>query len=524
MFSAGGRGLSDAKPVSYELPPAIASQDPVDRSKIVPLAALDWMPSGEVLRGFIMAPEPVTAIMGPWGSGKTTGGFIKGLLCSCVVPRSPVDGVRYARGVVVRDTYRNLEMNVIPSWQERFPPNLGSFKGGGGGEPAKAVIDFELAPGEILHLEVIFAALGDHNVKTFCDGFQANWCFLNAIDALPPEIISFMWPRLGRWPSPQHRPADWKLHVHRWRKLFGDMNAPDMDNWTYGDEENGRKGFVENKPDNWRLFTQPGGLEKNAENIENLPPGYYEDLVAQNEEWWNNRFVHNRFGYSRAGTPVYPRWNDSVHVAKADIPFDPKRKLLLGVDGGRDACAAAGQRRYSGGLDLIDEFIPKQRMGAKQFGKWLSQQLAEKYPDADVLAYLDPATYNPNDLDDDALWADIFAQASGITCKPAPTNALTARLEAVNDLLQLFDGDRPGFQLSPRCKRIRRGFNSEYRFGEEKRHGDVVDTDVPVKNKASHIHDANQYLCLGSSDFRELKARESRRGPPVEETSWNPHG
>jgi len=518
--------LSDARaPESYELPPAIAAADPVDLSKLQKLTALDWMPSGASLRGFIMAPDPVTAIMGPWGSGKTTGGFIKGLLCSCVVPRSPIDGVRYARGVVVRDTYRNLEMNVIPSWQERFPPNLGSFKGGGGGEPAKAVIDFELTPGEILHLEVIFAAVGDHNVKTFCDGFQATWAFLNAVDSLPPEMISFMWPRLGRWPPPQHRPADWKDHVRRWRKLFGDMNAPDIDNWTYGDEENNKKGFVECVPKGWRLFTQPGGMDPMAENIDNLPPDYYEDLISQNEEWWNNRFVHNKFGFSRAGTPVYPKYNDRAHVAPNDIEFDRKRKLHLGIDAGRDACAVPAQRSFTRRLDVLDEFIPKERMGAKAFGKALSQWCAERFPDADIQGWADPAAANPNDMgDDDATWIDIVAHASGINIKAAPTNAITARLEAVNDCLQSFDGDKPGFQLSPRCKRLRRGFNSEYRFGEMKKHGDKIDAEVPVKNKASHPHDALQYVALGSSDYRELRGRESRKGPTIVETEWNPHG
>jgi hypothetical protein len=78
--------------------------------------------------------------------------------------------------------------------------------------------------------------------------------------------------------------------------------------------------------------------------------------------------------------------------------------------------------------------------------------------------------------------------------------------------------------LSKRCKRVRRGFNSEYKFGHIKVHGDDVETEVPVKNKASHPHDALQYLALGSSDYRELRGRESRVGPRVEETVWDPHG
>lgn len=517
--------MTDAQS-TYALPPAIGELDPVDKSKLQQLGnALAWLPTGKVLREFVFAPEPTTVIMGPYGSGKTTGGFIKGLMCSCVVPRSPIDGVRYARGIVVRDTYRNLEMNTIPSWHERFPPGLGSFKGGGGGEPAKAIIDFEISPGEILHLEVIFAAIGDHNVKQFCDGFQATWCFANGIDSLPPDFIPFMRPRLGRWPPPQHRPPDWKDHVYRWRKLFGDCNAPDIDNHIYGDAENNKKGFVENVPAGWRLFTQPGGMDPDAENLANLEKGYYENLIGDNEEWWVNRFVHNKWGFSRAGTPVYPKWNDKVHVAREDIKFDRTRKLILGIDAGRTACAIALQRSITGRVDVLDEFIPKVKMAAKEFGHALSQWCADNFPDADIKAYADPAAANPSDTaDDDQTWIDICSAAAEIKIKPAPTNAITARLEAVNDALTLFDGEKPGFQLSPRCKRLRRGFNSEYRFGHVKKHGDQVETEVPVKNKASHPHDALQYGALGSSDYRELRGRQSNRGQTVEEVSWDPHG
>jgi len=511
---------------SQILPPSIAALDAVDKTRLQPLAALDWLPTGPSLRAFIMAPEPVSCIMGPLGSGKTTGGFIKGLLCSCVVPRSPIDGVRYARGLVVRDTYRNLEMNVIPSWQERFPPSLGSFRGGGGGEPAKAVIDFEIAEGEILHLEVIFAALGDHNVKTFCDGFQATWCFLNAIDALPREILTFMRPRLGRWPPPQHRPPDWKAHVHRWRKLFGDMNAPDLDNWTYGDEEKKRAGFVEHVPKGWRLFVQPGGLEADAENLDNLPADYYDNMMSDAEVWWINRFVHNKFGFSRSGQPVYPEWNDRLHVAPAPLVFDKHRTLHIGLDAGRDPRAVALQRTMMGRVRVLRELVPEERMGAKRFGKVLSEWLSENFPEAvDIQGHCDPAAADPTqDSEDDAVWMDTVKEVAQIPIKPAPTNALGPRLEAVRQrLTEMFEGV-PAFQLDPRCKVLRRGFNSGYRFPKVKSHGDEHAGSDPVKNDYSHPHDALQYDMLGSGDWRELRGRQNNKGKTIVETTWDPHG
>lgn len=522
---AGGRGLSaPADTKAYELPPAIGALDPVDTKNVRPLRTADWLPGGAVMREFIMAPEPVTCIMGPYGSGKTTGAFVKGLLCSCVVPKSPIDGVRYARGLVIRDTYRNLEMNTIPSWHERFPTTLGSWRGGSGGEPAKAVIDFELSPGEILHMEVIFAAIGDHNVKTFCDGFQATWCFANAVDALPREFLSFMRPRLGRWPPPQHRPADWQKYVRYWRKLFGDMNAPDLDNWTYGDAENKKPGFVEHVPPGWRLFTQPGGTEPAAENRENLPTDYYETLLAENETWWVNRFVHNKFGYSRSGQPVYPEWNDRLHVAPRPIPFNKNYRLYLGLDAGRDPRAIAVQKTPMGRRNILRELIPESRMGAKRFGQLLSEWLADNFPDADVHAFADPAAFYPTqDSDEDSVWVDTVAEVAEIKIKPAASNSLGPRLEAVRQPLSEMIESEPAVQLDPSCRVLRRGFNSGYRFAKVKVHGDEHTGSDPVKNLYSHPHDALQYVMLGMSDWRALQGRETKRGRTTEEVGWNAH-
>lgn len=496
-------------------------------TNIVPVEqVLQWMPSGPVLGEFIRSPYPVTGIMGPYGSGKTIGSFVKGLLCSTAVPRSPVDGVRYARGAVVRDTYRNLQFNTIPSWEERFPRDLGSWKGGTGGEPGQATLDLKLDDGSILHLEILFVAVGDHNVKSFCDGLQVNWCFGNGGDALPPDFIPYMGTRLGRWPPPQHRPVDWKLHGWKWRKLWVDFNAPEIDNHLHGDIDKKQPGFVENVPKGWKLYVQPGGMDPNAENLANLLPDYYTSMVENNAPWFVNRFVHNKWGFSRAGEAVYPEYDDTRHPRKK-MKFNPKRTLYIAMDGGRDACAVAGQRRPSGGLDLLKEFVPVDRMGAKEFGKALGIWLGREFPDAEEIEFFaDPAVVNPNDIDEQT-WCEIVAAELGQRVAPAPSNDLEPRLESVRQPLTETDNvGEPMLRLDPdECPTIRRGFNSGYRYGTQKTHGDEVSTVVPIKNKFSHPLNAVEYLALSTGDysFRVGRARR-RKGPKLESMSMDPFG
>lgn len=471
------------------------------------LQALSWFPSGPVARAFVLDPAPVSLLCGPWGSGKTTALFVKALLCSCAVPPSPVDGVRYARGAVVRDTYRNLETNTIPSWHERFPKEMGKWKGGSGGEPAAHVLDFSLEDDTPLHLEVLFVAIGDHNVKQFCDGLQVNWCAMNGMDELPDELIGYMRPRTGRWPPPQHRPADWKKYVRFWRKIMADMNAPELDNHTVRD-------FVTTPLPNHKIFIQPSGLTPEAENMDNLPDGYYQDLAAGKEDWWVARFIENKFGYSRSGKPVYTQFNPAVHVSKKTLVYDPKRTLVIGIDAQRDCCAVAMQKKFSGRSEWLREFIPPERTGAKQFGSWLAKELPVFFPEiGDFVFVLDPSAFDPNGMDDDFTWAEVFGRSFGLGDEwasyvmPAPTNNLEPRITAVGAVIAETDGfilDQEG------CAVLIRAFMSGYRFGDTKSFGDEALTQVPVKNQWSHVMEAGQYGQLRLSNFQRLKGRKPR--------------
>lgn len=486
-----------------------------------------WKSPGPVSSEYLMAPEDITCIVGPFGSGKTTTSFMKGLLLSTMVPPSPQDGVRYAKGVVVRDTYPNLDKTTISSFKINFPTDGDTFKGGGGG-PAVSTLDFAMPDGTTLHQEIIFAAIGDANVKAFCDGFEATWAFINGLDTMPADIISYLFGRLGRWPPPMHRRPGWENDKKLCCKMSADMNMPDLDNWTYGDAKNQIPGFVENVPDGWKLFVQPGGMDEGAENLEGVGGrSYYENLVRLNhtKKWWVRRFVHNKWGFSQDGEAVYPNFDDERHVAKEPIKFNPRRKLLLGLDAGGTPAAVAAQRGENGALNILSEYIPG-KCGAKKFSKGLSLWLAENFPGAEVQAWADPASMDPTqDADEDSCWLTTVAEFAEIDIAPAPSNLWTPRFSAVDDLLTQFVEGKPQFLLSPECPVLRRGFNSGYKFAKVRVHGDAVLTGEPVKNEYSHPQDAVQYVALGSGDYSGLMKREAHRNnrKTVEDVMRSPY-
>src|SRR3546814_5742951 len=73
--------------------------------------AVTLAPVGPVAQRFLSDRRFITAIMGPYGSGKTTTCFQK-ILNATLWQRPGRDGVRRSRGMVVRSTYGQLETNV----------------------------------------------------------------------------------------------------------------------------------------------------------------------------------------------------------------------------------------------------------------------------------------------------------------------------------------------------------------------------------------------------------------------------
>jgi len=105
------------------------------------------------LADYMFDLSDVCIVKGPVGSGKTTASVFKVLQIAMAQERSPNDGVRYTRPVVLRNTYAELKTTTIQTWKENFPE--GVFGLIGGTPPISQHIKI---PGE-LDCEVFFLAM-----------------------------------------------------------------------------------------------------------------------------------------------------------------------------------------------------------------------------------------------------------------------------------------------------------------------------------------------------------------------------
>jgi hypothetical protein len=459
----------------------------------------DFKPAGPVAAAFLAdSASRVKIIRGPVGGGKTVSNVFDGLMAAAA--RMPVcaDGRIHFRDAIVGATYGQIERNLYPTWTHWLPRDGGAWTDGewkgGSGRFAEQKINFDVMRGgrriEVCYT-AIFAAIGELSVEQFVRGFEPSAWYLFELDLLPDGLVEQAIGRLGRWPNRDMLPdgVEWRGYVR------GDLNSPDIDTDYYRLVE-------EVRPPGLRQYVQPSGLSPQAENLQNLPKGYYENLAAMNAHRpkWVRRFILNEYGPSDAGMPVYPEYTDERHLARADLAVDPKLPLEVGIDAGLgNPAAVIGQRRFDGQFRALGEVVPG-RMSGRRFAEAIKREVAEIAPNMTLsCGWGDPAGFAGADREDGELaWMEMLAIELNCPILPTDTNAIVTRLDAVREELTYFiDGNTPGLVLSPRCRKLRKGFASHYCYRVNPTTKAVAADAKPDKGDYSHVHDALQYWMLG---------------------------
>lgn len=460
-----------------------------------------WQSPGPVCEAFMDCMDPIQAIMGPIGSGKTSAVLMKMIFLAQKQQRSTRDGCRKFKFCVVRDTYRQLWKTTIPSWFNWMSKDTGSWVGGADG-PATHVINYRLPDGSMVELTAEFVAIGDNKVEDVLRGYEVTCFYLNEADLLAHEVFIYARSRAGRYPKMDEGGPSWY-------GILCDFNAPDTENWIYDV-------FVEKRLG--AFFHQPSGFSAKAENLANLPRGYYDNISKDQPEWWVRRMIRNEFGYSRDGLPVHQEFNDALHVAAED--FDPISGLpiILGIDAGLSPAGAFNQRLPDGQWRCFDELVTEQGTGPSRFSDLLNAQLTDRYAGFPVVGYVDPSAAYGGDKqsDDDQAWLDIVAKKTGLRLRAAPSNDLTPRREALTlPFTRLIDGRIPGFLMAPRCITLRKGFNSMFRYKKIRVPGQERFTTEVDKNHWSHVCEAEEYGVLGGGEYAAVMGRQDDRASPV---------
>lgn len=444
-----------------------------------------------ILAAFHKSNAFVRGVRGPLGSGKSTACTMEVLTRSMEQMPSTVDGKRYTRWAIIRNSYPELKTTTIKTWNDWCPAHYGKMVMSSPIRHHIQTVDMDM--------EILFLALDrPEDIKKLLS-LELTGAWVNEAREIPKTIIDTLTGRVGRYPSVSQGGCSWS-------GIILDTNPPDDQSWWFRLAE-------EELPDDWQFWSQPSGRSEEAENTSNLPPQYYKRLMSAKDDDWIKVYVDGEYGYVAEGKPVFTNYRDRIHTSPTALAPIPNVPLLLGVDFGLTPAAAIGQRLFDGRWLIIDEFVTEDS-GIPQFAEDLAMYVASTYPEHEVGGgWGDPSGSTRNsenntgfDLMNEYFPLDMW----GTKWKEAPSNDLLMRFEAVrHPLNRLVDGS-PGMLISPKCKVIRKGFISGYHY-KYLRAGDGEQTQaVPNKNRFSHVMEALQYLVLGGGGHHVVMRKVDR--------------
>lgn len=445
------------------------------------------------------APKTVTAFMqsdarmrvirGPFGSGKSVGSMVE-VVRRAKMQNRDKNGLRRSRWAIVRNTMPMLRDTTMKTWFDWFPDgSCGWWK-----ETGKT---FYLEFGDV-KAEVLFRALDDAaDVKNLLS-LELTGAFINEAREIPREIVEGLQGRIDRFPSRKDGGATWA-------GIWADTNSPEEGSYWWAMMENLDPVTGEPKPNSWAKFVQPGGLLKvqnprsqrgydlvpnpEAENIENLAPGYYENLSKDAGDEYISVYVLNNYGKSKAGKPVHPLFDEDFHLAKDPLIYNPKLPLVLAADFGLTPAISFQQQDTFGRLLILDEVVTE-GMGLKRaLDERAWPLLRRKYVDANIFVTGDPSGANASQNDERSC-LDIFRESGFKRVKLAYSNNPVHRTNDLDTFLSRRTEMGAGFLVSPQCAYTKRGLSGGYHFKVAK---NGVTAESPEKNIFSHICEATQY-------------------------------
>ncbi len=480
-------------------------------------------PLGKVAGQFFLDNSEIAVIMGPVGSGKTTA-FLQRLVRHAYEQR-PYEGIRRSRFAIARNTGPQLRDTTIASWLKLFPENIyGKFT-----NTTKTHHWRFKIPGDkyIIDAEFRFRALDDAaDVSNLLSAEYTGFGF-NEVKELDSTILSHASTRAGRYPGGDQGGCTW-------RGWIGDTNpwaaTSDLHDWFVADP---RPGYT--------FLKQPGGMEKDAENLENLEQTpetlllpwnderrreqgrtYYIKALRDFSKTDGDMYVHCKYGVSREGKPVYVSYDDNAHCKSFEMMQDrphlksvPVVPILIGYDNtGRHPAAVIAQKTSEGQWRVSHEFCAE-GMGMKAHAKELKRFLAQEIPNYWIQKITCDPAGRAKGADDLDMRMVISNEFPGVPVLNARTNDITTRIEAVDGTLRRMVNGEPALLIHPRCKILRAACIHKYHYRRMKLAGIDRYAEEPEKiTPYADVADALQYLLLGGGEGRLHSGSPQDQQPP----------
>lgn len=422
-------------------------------------------------------------------SGKTSAALLK-IAYHAKQMRKQQDGIRRSRAVVIRNTNQQLSDTTIPSFTTWFPD-------GAAGAYLRTEKKFILRFDDV-DCEILFRGLDDVQDIRRLLSLEVSFGVMDEYREIHPDIFNALQGRIGRYPSVKDGGCvkdDGTPNYHIW----GATNAPDAD--TFWED------YMSTPPKTAEIFKQPSALSQEADWTQYLVAGYYENLAEGKTEDWVSVYIHNQFGRTLSGMPVFRAFSTELHVAKEPLRPSPMfGTLLIGVDAGLTPAATIGQVDVSGRI-LIYDCLISEGMGALRFiREKLKPLLASKYPGYTTSVIADPASWQRAQSDERTV-ADMY-KAEGFSVRPARTNSIAARIGAVDNYLTRTIDEHSALLIDAEGgKHLITAMRGKYRYKVNKK-GETDDS--PEKSHPhSDVVDSFMYLSLHADNGASMGGNRS---------------
>jgi len=451
---------------------------------------------------FMLDNSFVRLIMGPVGSGKSAGCFME-LLRRARLQEPNARGVRQTRFAIVRNTLQQLRQTCLADIQLWLSP-IAHYRV----TDATIQVRLKLPDGTSVESDWMLIPLDTKQDQQRLLSLNLTGAWISEFREIDIGLIDAISGRLGRFPSKA-------IAKPTWFGIVAESNPPDEDSEWYTKLE------IE-RPPNWAFFKQPGGLDDDAENVENLPDNYYQNLEDNNNPDWSHIHVHAQYGKSLGGQAVFrSSFNPGFHIVKGDdLLVNEHMPIMIGQDFGRTPASLIGQIDARGRLVIFDELVSED-MGIEQFAVTLLRpKLMEKYMGKKIFMVADPKGRDKSQTNEDSPF-DVLKRL-GFDVYAAPTNNIDPRLRAVEQLLLHQSDGGPQLMISDSCGHLTQAMKYWYRY---RRKQTGVLEDKPEKTHPwSDVADCLQYMALSTNAnylgrvMASMNPPKRRPSPPV--GSW----
>jgi len=448
---------------------------------------------------FLESGAPRKIISGPVGSGKTSGAVMHTLL-NAMQQEPDDDGIRRSRHLIVRNTIPQLKQTTMKSFIDWIPPEVfGKFNM----SDRTYFLNFK-----DVRAEVLFLAIEDEQALRQLLSLECTTIYLNEMKEISQVVIEGIIgaKRTGRYPSRKSGPGA------TYPCIIADTNMPAFD--TYHQK------IMEGDEGDWVTFKQPGARTPEAENLEFLPPDYYNTDGLTDE--YIRTMIDCEYGTSKEGMPVFRQtFVSDFHISKLPLLTinSPDYPLLIGLDAGLTPAAIIGQLTIQGRLNVLGEcYTPKnESIGMERFlASRLIPMIRNKFNNAPALIIVDPAANQQSQATEETVLKII--EKSGLKVRMASSNKIDVRIGSAETLFGRQVGGHAGLLIDAGCTGLIDALKHGYKFAAKK-DGDMEEK--PLKDHPnSDLGDAFTYLTsyvIGSSVVRTSSRREIK---PVAARGW----